>query len=134
MAFLGDFGKTFHKVIRNPVFQAVFPVVAIANIAAEKVASAALQRPSFAEGKPAQTAREVGGARTEFAPQGFNYGPDMPYGGYQFGGGGAWDFSTGSETSWQTWEPLSFPAEETSAGVNSQATSWEGFLRTSLSQ
>mgnify|MGYP003407818148 CR=1 FL=1 len=34
MAFLGDFGKTFHKVIRNPVFQAVFPPDALAQFQA----------------------------------------------------------------------------------------------------
>jgi len=138
MAFLGSLGKVFHDVVHNPVFQAVFPVVAIANLAAEKVISRAVDRPNFVStGKPVSSAREIGGARVEYAPYGSNYGPEMPFSGYSFGGG-AWDSSMGLETRWQTWEPPTFQAVWTQGqnlvGEDSQAISWEDSLRATYSQ
>lgn len=134
MAFLGSVGKFFHKIHREPAFQVIFPGAALSNIAAEKFVSRLADRPSFAEtGKPAITAREVGGSRSEYTQYGYQYGPEMPFSGYSFGGG-AWDSSMGLGISSETWGPLTSQEGwrvETSPGVDSQGMSWEDLLRAS---
>lgn len=135
MAMFGDLGKAFHKVIRNPVFQVVFPVVAIANIAAEKVVAGVAKRENFVSspGRPAESAREVGGTRAEYSPYGSDYGPNMPYGGYSFGGG-QWDSLTGLESYSPMLAPAYFQGAETFPGESSPVTSWEALLAHSLSR
>lgn len=135
MALFGDVGKFFHDVIRNPVVQIVFPVAAVANLAAEAAASKALGRADFATPPQARQAPQ-GDVRSEsnyYFPQQYAQSPaysvyfQEPYTNAGFNEVNRWDFSISSI-------PFSIPLAglpEISSMPRSQG-SWEDFLAESV--
>lgn len=118
MAFLGGFGKTIDKVLHNPIFETVFPVVAVGNILAKTVSQRLVGAAEhYLSNAPADHTLTTNDPRLSMYPYAL-LPQTQPQGGY-----GSWDYSTQSQAfsippAYQ--DQMSSPAQQTSLALTDQ--------------